>query len=336
MAHIDWDVAEVLGYERTYQYIASPNEDSTLAELFALRVRSCSELYNQKIYIARPGNISIKKIPLIGEMVLIYKTFNEQSTNKKWRESWYYLTSIDVQSSMNENMMPGISNENVEEENIAPGKTFVRKSVSSIQPYEGDVLIDGRNGNSIRFSSTIDLSYPDGYYYKTPSWSGNTQDTYGDPIIILSNRTENKPKKEFVVEDIESDASSLYLTSTQHLDRLVLTSPLTVNNDFNGSQLIGVADRIILRAKKDIAIIDSEKGIVLNTTGDIKLGDDSATEPMVHGAVLEAIIKKLINAISAGGIANGAVVTTNAASILGEIYDLLPNLNSEKYKIKKT
>jgi hypothetical protein len=343
MAHIEWDVAEVLGYERTYQYIASPNEDSTLAELFALRVRSCSEIYNRKIYIVRPGNISIKKIPLVGEMVLIYKTFNEQSTNIKWRESWYYLTTVDVQSSMNENMMPGISNENVEEENIAPGKTFVRKSVSSIQPYEGDVLIDGRNGNSIRFSSTIDLSYPDGYYYKTPSWTG-TQDTYGDPIIILSNRTENKTKKEFVVEDTESDASSLYLTSTQNIsislgdtnNKNPLSCYLPAETQFNKSQFIGIADRVILKAKTDIAIIDSPKAIILNTTGEIKLGSDTADQSMVHGDVLLQVLQKILNQlntpIQCGTMSGTFLDRSNIAAAQQDLQNLL----SQKYYINKT
>lgn len=333
MAHIDWDVAEVIGYERTYSYVTTPHEDSNISELFAIRVQTCSELYNQKIYIARPGNISIKKIPLVGEMVLIYKTFNEQSTNKKWRESWYYLSTIDIQSSINDNLMPGISNENIEDGNEQLSKTFTPQRISPIQPYEGDVLIEGRSGNSIRFGSSIDIA-PNGYYYKNPTWfsGGNIS----DPIIILSNGRKNLPGKEFVVEDIETDASSLYLTSNQQLNSLKLSNPLTVNNSFVGSQFIGIGDRIILRAKSDLAVIDSEKEIILNTPGDVKIGDDSASEPLVHGLILEKIIKKLISAISSGGTAKGAVVTTNATAILSEIYDLLPELSSEKYKIKKT
>jgi hypothetical protein len=170
---IEWDVAEVLNYERTYQYVPTPTENSNLSELFALRVKSCSQLYNQKIYIAKPGNLSIKKIPLVGEFVLIYKSFNQQTTDKIWRETWYYHSTIDIQSSINENMMPGISGGRTAEEinAIKPGNTFSRKSISPIQPYEGDVLIEGRNGNSIRFSSTLTTNYPSNHYYKTPSWT---------------------------------------------------------------------------------------------------------------------------------------------------------------------
>ena len=57
---------------------------------------------------------------------------------------------------------------------------------------------------------------------------------------------------------------------------------------------------------------------------------------MVHGEVLYQIILKLTNAIAAGGTANGAVVTTNAAAVISQIYDLLPELKSKQYKIKKT
>lgn len=335
---IEWDVAEVLDYERTYQYVTTSAENSNLSELFAIRVRSCSQLYNQKVYIVKPGNISIKKIPLVGEFVLIYKSFNQQTTDKIWRETWYYHSTIDIQSSINENMIPGISGQlSAEEINaIKPGNTFSRKSISPIQPYEGDILIEGRNGNSIRFSSTLNTNYPTSYYYKSPTWTGSDT-SEGDPIIILSNRTINKNKKEFIVENIDSDASSLYLTTTQTISDLKLSRDLTVYNSFsNQSQLIGVGDRIILRAKKDIAVIDSQKAIVLNTPGEIKIGDDSADQAMVHGEVLYQIILKLANAIGAGGTASGAMVTTNAASVLTEIYELLPDLKSKQYKIKKT
>jgi hypothetical protein len=337
MDNIVWDVAEVIGYDRTYKYVSTPTEESNISELFALQVRSCGQLYNQKILIAKPGNVSIKKIPLVGEFVLIYKTFNQQTTDTTWRESWYYLLTVDLQSSLNENMIPGISGQLTAEQinNLQPGYTFKRKSISPVQPYEGDVLIEGRVGNSIRFGSTISNNYPASYYFKQPTWSG-ADSTSGDPIIILSNRTINRDKKEFVIEDVEQDASSLYLTSTQELNTIKLSNPLIVNNNFIGSQLIGGADRIILRAKKDIAIIDSEKGIVLNTPGDIKLGDDSADQSMVHGEVLTRILNKLARAILSGGTASGAMVNTNTPTLLTDIASDLEELTSKLYKIKKT
>ena len=70
---IEWDVAEVLEYDYTYQYI-SPNQiSSNVDKLFALKVRSCSEYFNNNIFIVKPSNINLKQIPLVGEFVGYYK-----------------------------------------------------------------------------------------------------------------------------------------------------------------------------------------------------------------------------------------------------------------------
>lgn len=335
---IEWDVAEVLDYDYTYQYVPETERESTVNKLFALKVRSCSTYFNDSVYIARPSNINMKQIPLVGEFVLIYKTFNQESKTERWREAWYYVTSIDIQSSINENMLPGLSNGATQEDidNTKPGKTFTKQTISPLQPYEGDFLIEGRFGNSIRFGSSINTAQPPAnYYYKSAPWF--TPGGKADPIIVLSNGRKNLPSKEFIVEDIEQDASSIYLTSTQQLDKLKLSNPLTSTlSSFAGSYFIGIADRIILRAKTDIAVIDSEKTIILNTPGDIKLGDDTADQSMVHGEILTKIINKLARAILSGGTASGAIVNTNTPTLLEDISSDLQELTSKKYKIKKT
>lgn len=340
---IEWDVAEVIEYDHTYSYIPPDLENTTVDQLFQLKARSCSTYYNDKIITVRPSNINFKQIPVVGEFILIYKTFNQQATTDQWRETWYYVTSIDVQSSINHNMLPGLSDGAIQTDidNVKPGKTFEQKVISPLQPYEGDFLIEGRWGNSIRFGNSVSTTYPQKYYYNDPPWRSNNQSDdilKSDPIVVISNGRNNKLKKEFVVENAEQDASSLYLTSTQRLDTLTLSKSLTVHNtEFAGSQFIGVADRIILRAKRDVAVIDSQEGIVLNTPGDIFIGGEDATEPLTHGLVLQQIVQLLVQAIAAGATGpGGAPCVTNAAALLGQISDLLPNLNSTKYKITKT
>jgi hypothetical protein len=309
--------------ESTDTYIKKSGEkDSNM--LFTIDVMIKQNNNTKILERVKPISSNIKQIPIKGESVLVFQGYDQTSNWVRRRLQWYYFPTTGIQSRINSNVVP------VNTENFKPDPNFVERATPILQPYMGDVIFEGRYGNSIRFSSTINT----GKYDILPTWSGPETT---DPIIILSNSSKLDQDKNFVIEDIESDDSSLYLTSTQTLDRLQLSTPLTVNNaNFKKSQFVGVGERIVLRAKKDIAIIDSEKGIVLNTTGEIKLGDDSATEPMVHGKVLEAIILKLIKAISAGGTANGAVVTTNAVSIIGEIYNLLPDLSSQQYKIKKT
>ena len=333
---IEWDVAEVIEYDYTYQYIPNDQDNATVDQLFALKVRSCSTYFNDKLRLVRPANMNMKQIPLVGEFVLIYKTFNQQATTDRWREAWYYVCSIDIQSAINHNMLPGLSDSapQTDIDETKPGKTFEQQIISPLQPYEGDFLVEGRFGNSMRFGSSINTTYPTGYYYKSSPWNSKN----GDPIIVLSNGRNNLPGKEFVVENVETDASSLYLTSTQRLDALKLSKDLTVhNNAFAGSQFVGVADRVILRAKRDVAVIDSEEGVVLNTPNEIYIGSEDASEPLSHGLVLQQIIQLLVQSIAAGSTSSGGTIcTTNATTLLSQISNLLPELNSKKYKMTKT
>ena len=85
--NIQFDVAEVLEYDYTYQYIDPSQPDGNVNKLFALRVKACNSYFNDKPFLARPANMNMKQIPLVGEFVLIYKTFNQDSTPTKRRES---------------------------------------------------------------------------------------------------------------------------------------------------------------------------------------------------------------------------------------------------------
>jgi len=307
--NVEFDVAEVLGYDYTYDWVPyseSSNEFNN-NNLFAIKVRSCSGYIDSKTYIARPANNNIKKIPLIGEIVLLFKSYNQYSTNKKTREIWYYLDIINIQSAINENRLPGLSlsrrYKTTGVQRNPAGLTFDEtKKISPLQPYEGDMLLEGRFGNSIRFGSTIS-TVPEDYYHKSPTWLG---DKSGDPITILSNGRTNLDNKELVVEDINIDNSSIYLTSTQKIPIVLgsdnkpnsLTGCITLGGNesqYIGSQLLGVSDRVILKARKDLVVIDSPLGIVLNSTGEIKLGSEDATESMVHGDVLLDILSLIIN-----------------------------------------
>jgi hypothetical protein len=339
MNELRWDVAEVLDYDYTYQYIPPSDQSSGNTDtLFSIKVRTVTSLFNNEVFTVRPSNINLKQIPLVGEFVLIYKTFNEYTSKSRRREGWYYVTTIDVHSNINENLLPGITGNLTDTEisNIKPGKTFKSKAVSPLQPYEGDFLLEGRHGNSIRFGSSINTSFPEKYYHASPTWLSPSSDNDGDPIIILANGRKNLKDKEFVIENIEQDASSLYLTSTQHIDTLTLSKDLTIHNySYAGSQFIGAADRIILRAKKDIAVIDSDMAIVLNTPGEIYIGGEDAEENMVHGKVLESILQKILNQLKSPiqcGTMSGTFLDTSA---INSAQSQLKELKNSKYFITK-
>lgn len=326
---IEWDVAEVLPYDHTYQYLPSGSAKTT-DKLFGLWVRSCSGYYNDEPFLAKPSNINMKQIPVVGEFVLIYKTFNQQATTNRWRETWYYVTSIDVQSSLNSNLLPGLSNGDSQEniDNTVAGKTFIQQNISPLQPFEGDLMIEGRFGNSIRFGSTI-TTYPTNYYYKTPRHTGKRD---GDPIIMISNGRTNLDNKEFVVENIDKDASSIYLTSTQTVD-MAYSQPLKRTNDFQGSYLLGAGDRVVLRAKTDIIVLDAKRGIILNTPDEVRIGTDSADEPLLHGQMVTEFLSDLLDALTLGCTSAGSI---QYAEELASLQQRIPQLISTKYFIENT
>ena len=86
------------------------------------------------------------------------------------------------------------------------------KVYPQLRPYEGDMILQGRFGNSIRFGSTsAKVSQPWADGSKLPGSSG-------DGIMVLRVDNLNSTKVELVEEDVDTDATSIYLTTTQKVN----------------------------------------------------------------------------------------------------------------------
>jgi len=323
---VEFGLAEVVEvYNKTYKWIpadaSSKLDRSTTDDLFSISVRSYNE-EEQQPFVARPANSNIKQIPLIGEHVLVFRSINQESTTDKKRGQWYYFPAISLQSGINNNSLPGIARNRGDDVNPIPqdiaekplGQEFDEQVISPLQPFEGDVLIEGRWGNSIRLGSTGKNDSE--RYTKIPNYSGANST---DPIIILSNGQLNKKNKEFVVESFEDDQASLYLTSTQQISDNGIQLDFnkhTAVSEFNTSQLIGSADRIILNSKSDSVILNSSNRISLIANEGVRIGSDNASEPMILGDKLESVLTKILDIIQAGGINSaGKTIPTRIADI---------------------
>ena len=331
-------VAEVIeSKSNTYKYIGD-GPDKTSDKLFTITVQIVNRVTKEyESYACKPFNMNIKQIPLIGEHVLIFKAYNQETTLTKTGIEWYYFSPYSIQSSINSNLLPGISYNTISEaeaQKIKPGVNFEAKSISPLQPYEGDLMIEGRWGNTLRFGSTTKNETG----LINSSWHGAAS-TIGDPIIILSNGQINKPNKQFVVENIQTDNASIYLTSTQKIKQFKLNNKLKIGSSesaFNKPQLIGAADRIILTAKTDIVAIDSQKGIELHAPK-INIGISDEKEPLLHSTATIELLKKLIQICQIGFVdSNGSVSTPiyNALSDSGRLLSEIANYNImiDKYK----
>ncbi len=94
---------------------------------------------------------------------------------------------------------------------ISLGDTFPELNyIQNLQPFEGDYIVQGRFGQSIRFGSTVRKGVT------LNPWS--SAGTNGDPIVIIRNgQGDKRPADIFsnTVEDINKDGASIYLCSGQ-------------------------------------------------------------------------------------------------------------------------
>jgi hypothetical protein len=89
-----------------------------------------------------------------------------------------------------------------------------KDDVRNLQPYAGDVIQEGRAGQTIRMGTTNKEG--------TNNWSDG--DTFGDPVMILRVGQSENQQGSTVVEDVNGDASSIYMFANQKLNNIQLTT----------------------------------------------------------------------------------------------------------------
>ena len=276
---------------------------------------------------ANPLYSNIKFLPLVNEIVYIISLPNASTQeNPSTGNQYYYFQSINIWNSIHHNASPNslateptnTQNYNKTEagvetqadstpEEINFGFTFKEKlGIRNLQPFEGDVLIEGRWGNTIRFGSTVKNSSP------LNPWSNSGEN--GEPITIIKNGQTKTNDDPWIpqVENINTDKSSIYLTSNQQIPigaantdyssytpafGEVPSSP----SSYNGSQVIVDSGRLLFNSKNDHILLSSartisfgaQKGFNFDTPANfvvkvgtkIMLGDkeESNTEPLILG-----------------------------------------------------
>ena len=191
---------------------------------------------------ARPYFSFIKQYPLKNEVVQILNAptkdfYDENSSNHK-----YYLPNVNIWNHQHNNALPNssyfIENEETPQNykvvagqtvRIAEGDNSVEVplgeyfnenlSIQPLLPFEGDTIVEGRFGNSIRLGATAKEA-PDKTAY-------STKGTTGDPITIIRNGAlveESDNGWEHTIENINSDHSTIYLTSNQVLPNMEIVS----------------------------------------------------------------------------------------------------------------
>jgi hypothetical protein len=217
--------------------------------------------------LAKPLYPQFQYYPILGELVFLEDLPSPVSQISNNAPQKYYIASINIWNNQQQNSQPANKNDSI-------GVTFVENpQVKTLLPFEGDHIIQGRQGAALRFSSTTKL------YRGINEWSNIGSDI--DPITILTNGFNYNPNEKFHVEQINKDLSSIYLTSTQQLSLQTdkkgvlnnLTNPLNIP-DYFGAQAIINSDRVVLNSKKDEVMIFAKTNIEINTKNVINLNAD--------------------------------------------------------------
>lgn len=266
---------------------------------------------------------------------------NSDFQNNFNRLTYYYINPINLWNSQETNPLP-VPNQNVksasqnkgyletqtgnpnkpdstENTTFKPGTYFLEKgTVNPLYAFEGDTILEGRFGNSIRLGNTV----PNNIASLNNNWSATG--SIGDPITIISNGLHSEsPSFNSITEDINLDGSSAYFTSTQkipievssqndYLSYSENTAPTTPNT-YIGKQVILNSGRLLFNSTQDHILLSSAKSINLNTvesvnidaatqtviqTPELYLGGIETAQPVVLGNDLVDLLTKILNDLS--------------------------------------
>ena len=308
---------------------------------------------------AKPLFPSNKNFPLENEVVYIVALPSANVQSNVQAISYYYFQPINIWGSTHHNAIP----DPIHGDSLPPsqqadyqeteagavrrvtdggteidlGETFKeRLDIRNLQPYEGDIFHEGRWGQSLRFGSTVkEASIPN-------PWSDSGED--GDPITIIRNGQTVEKEDPWVpiLESINLDKASIYLTSTQRVPLgasntnydsytpSFLEVP-TIPGSYAGSQVMLNSGRLVFNSNTDHILLSSQRTIsfgaqkgfnfdtpsnfVVKVGTDIRLGarkDDGADEPLILGNEFLKDFTKLIDKIISTSLALQTPIGTPA------------------------
>lgn len=217
-----------------------------------------SESDDKHKLFAYQGNMSIKQVPLKGELVTI-QSFPGEDRDEGYNSQKRYWTSIvPVWNHPNHSSSP----DSLASEEFDFGDNFEeRGDVNASKIFPGDTLIEGRYNQSLRFG---------GSKFDTNEFTDDSNN--GKAFTILSNGTKPGDGLELTLEDINEDASSIYLTE----DHLI---PLNASNkkrkaftgngpteagDYKGKQVLINSGRLYFNSRDESTFLSAAEIIALN------------------------------------------------------------------------
>lgn len=314
--------------------------------------------------VAYPISTNINTQPLKNEIILIQigpsSSVNQGISNNN---KAYYKTTFSIWNHPHHNSYPA---DNTQEEVNLNEAMVPNSKLAPLLSFPGDTLIQGRLSQSIRLGGTA-----------TESNKLTNDSNVDSPFTLISNG--QKPALSgfnYIVEDINNDPSSIYLTSNHTVPLTLANSKRASYNEapdtpnkYQGSQVLVNADRITLNARQSDVLLSSSTSIGLNSNTvnldgeeylcvdakQIYLGSrarsntGNSKQPVMLGHQVEAYLQDLISIIEqmadsmskAKTIKGEPIPTINlkgtvAKSVLNSLSNRLNPKGASNLKSKKT
>jgi hypothetical protein len=287
--------------------------------------------------------------PIKGETVVIFKMFNQTFwlpytntpySNYRRDEVTYVATRpVDIQgdsksgqSLSNTSKTGGTTNNENKKSNIG---YEINEKIKFINPKQGDTILSGRVGNTIRFSE----------FHLTED--GKTS----SPSIFIRNKQnpelDSKQIGILVDEDINKDGTSVYFTSNkvkvpfkETINKTKVAFKEYPNSEkLTGNQLFVNSDRVILSAKASEFIIfgkgntgvitdgnysiDAEKEVYIHNKQNITIHSEGANQIFLNSENGKIFLGKNTGAGDAGAAVQKMVLGGELIKLMGELIDAI-------------
>ena len=309
-----------------------------------------------------PMSVNSRHIPTLGEQVYVLVANSDLASGTgQGQVRNYYISPVSIQNNINSNALPkltkkklsspgdnyssagsGIAFSSNSSDKPDLGRGFVEEDgISQLQGYLGDIIYEGRFGQSIRFGYT-----PEGMLSKDnkvskaslkPSWTSSEPQS---PITIISNGRGNfNGYNKFVIEDINDDDSSIWLGSKQTIKlkpSQKFSLGVTPISSYEKPQIVINSERVIINSKKDSVLISGKKSVNISTSGwksdmDTMFGQIDAMNKQLTS--LNTQVTTLVAAISTAlppAAAALSPITTQLGTIGGNLAKITTQLQSMK------
>jgi len=222
---------------------------------------------------AYQGNAQFKVVPLVGEVVQIEALPTPSDNGFTGQSREYYTATVNIWNNPNSNFYPNVL-DNLDID-FSQNSTF--KELATVNPIgssPGDVQLEGRQGQSIRFTGGRGFTNP---------WVDFTN--IGKPITIISNgQKETQDGFTTIGEDINEDDCSIYMVSDHQIPlkqasnkRESWDSPPITADQFKGNQIIINGGRLFFNAKEQDILLSSISSIGINTQGTVNIDSTGFT-----------------------------------------------------------